>query len=311
MQKTTLTSYVLLLCIGMFWGSQFMFNHIALDPMSATGVSVWRSITGAITLIILAPLVPLKGEAVQTQTSQISIWVRYVLIALLEAVIPFFAIAWGQKQVPSSVAAVLIGTVPLFTAFIASAIMKLERFTLSTLVSISVGFIGLLILLYPSLRHANFDHLLAELSILGGGLSFAASLVVMKSMPPSIPPVVMSRNVLVIAMVILLVYAGLFHHSAFVQFNGSSMAASAALGILCSGITYLLYVLLIKQSDATFASMSNYLVPIFGAFFGVVLLGDHLAINMILALIVVLLALVLHKLPQLDRPLINNEGDAS
>ena len=123
MQKTTLASYILLLCIGMFWGSQFMFNHIALDPMSATGVSVWRSITGAITLIILAPLVPLKGEAVQVPTSQASIWSRYVVIALLEAVIPFFAIAWGQKQVPSSVAAVLIGTVPLFTAFIASAIM--------------------------------------------------------------------------------------------------------------------------------------------------------------------------------------------
>ena len=176
--------------------------------------------------------------------------------------------------------------------------------------SVSVGFLGLLILLYPSLRHANFDHLLAELAILGGGLSFAASLVVMKSMPPSVPPVVMSRNVLIIAMVILLVYAGLFHPSAFVQYNGSSMAAAAALGVLCSGITYLLYVLLIKQSDATFASMSNYLVPIFGAFFGVVLLGDHLALNMIIALIVVLLALVLHKLPQLNKPLMSRGDQA-
>lgn len=309
-QTTTLTSYLLLLCIGIFWGSQFMFNHIALTSMTATTVSVWRSITGALTLIILAPLVPLKGEAVTVKTSAVSIWGRYVAIALLEAVIPFFTIAWGQKEVPSSVAAVLIGTVPLFTAFIASAIVKLERFTWATLVSVSVGFLGLLILLYPSLRHANFNHLIAELAILAGGLSFAASLVVMKSMPPSVPPVKMSRNVLIIAMVMLVVYALIFHPSAFIQFDMASLWAATALGVLCSGITYLLYVLLIKQSDATFASMSNYLVPIFGAFFGVVLLNDHLAINMILALIVVLLALVLHKLPQLNRSLIK-QGDTS
>ena len=296
MQKTTLSSYILLLCIGMFWGSQFMFNHIALDYMSATGVSVWRAITGAVTLMILAPLMPLKGRPIKVDMSTTSIWIRYFLIAISEAVVPFFAIAWGQKVVPSSVAAVLIGTVPLFTAFIASSIMKLERFTWSTLVSILVGFIG---------RHAHFDNLLGEASILLGGLSFAVSLVIMKSMPPSIPPVVMSRNVLIIAMVILLAFTALFHPSAFVEIDGPSLAAASALGVLCTGVTYLLYVLLIKQSNATFASMSNYLVPIFGAFFGVVLLGDHLAINMILALIVVLLALVIHKLPYLNRPVIN------
>ena len=304
MQHKTLFSYVLLLCIGGLWGSQFMFNHLALTAMSATGLAVWRSITGAITLIILFPLIPLRGEAVQSTMSLRAIWTRYVLIALLEAVVPFFAIAWGQKKVDSSVAAVLIGTVPLFTAFIVSAIVKIERFTWSTLVSVTLGFVGLLILLFPSLRHANFDHLLAELAILLGGLSFATSLVIMKTMPPSIPPVKMSRNVLILAMVMLLIYTLIVDPSIIWVFDTQSIVAATALGVLCSGITYLLYVLLIKNAGATFASMSNYLVPVFGAFFGVALLGDRLAPNMMIALLVVLSALVLHKLPALNRPII-------
>lgn len=297
MKENHVFNYLLLLGIGILWGSQFMFNDIAIRSMSPEAIATFRLSIGAIALTILVLLFERKTIA---KTPKIpltkSLMLRYVALAIFEGIIPFFCVAWGQEKVDSSVAAILLGTIPIFTGLLVALFVKSEKHNLGSILSIIVGFIGLLILLGPSLLNANLAHLTYELAILIGAVSFAIALILIKTMP-AVPPMRMTRNVLIIAAVPLIVYLAITNPHVFSTMTTHAWFAVTTLGVFCSGIVYVLYVKLIKSSGAGFASLSNYLVPLFGTIFGVFLMNDHIQWTTIVALVVILGSLVIHKLP--------------
>ena len=297
MKQQTGLNYLLLLGIGILWGSQFTLNDIALRTLPSDVVAVCRMVVGALTLTVLTLLVKEKQTVkVSMLPNAWSIRLRYMLIAILEGMIPFFALAWGQKYVDSSVAAVLIGTIPLFTGLTVMLFLASEKVSVGTIVSIVIGFVGLLVLLAPSLLQAQKSSVLAEGAILGSALSFAVALALLRTMPP-LPPIRMTRNILLLAAVPMLIYLLLTDPAGLLLLKGPALWSMLALGIFCSGMVYLLYVALIKRAGATFTSLSNYLVPLFGAILGVTLMHDPLTWNLVLALIIILGSLALPKLP--------------
>lgn len=295
MKENHLINYLLLLGIGILWGSQFMFNDIAIRTMPPEIVATCRVLFGLLCLIVLSAFFDRKHSAIAKPPLTKSLAIRYLFIGIFEGVIPFFSIAWGQQYVDSSVTAVLVGTIPIFTGLWLAIFVRSEKHTIGSILSIIVGFIGLLVLLSPSLTHADFTHLAAEGAILLGALSFSIALVLIKTMP-SIGAVRMTRNVFGIAAVPLVIYALIVSPQAFIGQPLHAWLAVATLGILCSGVVYILYVTLIAKSGAGFAALSNYLVPLFGTLIGVSVLGDKIHWTTIAALVIILGSLVLHKI---------------
>ena len=191
--------------IGIIWGSQFVFNELAIRALPPLTVAAGRILIGFSTLsliVLILPKSPLSGfEGEKSQP-----WGLYCAIALAEAILPCFLIPWGQQHVDSGIAAILLATVPIFTLVLATIFVPEERWGLIAAASVVVGFIGVLVLVVPNIEGNWMADILGELAILGGALSFSLSLIMMKHLS-DVPPVLAMRNVFMIGSVPLVLLA--------------------------------------------------------------------------------------------------------
>ena len=295
MKKPSITDYVLLVGIGLIWGSQFVLNELAIQSLPPLSVGAGRIFFGFITLNIILWLIPKKdlpGSGIQVTKQP---WGLYFWIALTEAILPLFLIPWGQQYVESSIAAILMATIPIFTMFLANLFVKEDRWTFVTALSVGLGFIGVVILVGPDIQGNGQHHILGELAILAASFSFAVSMILIKKLPP-LPPVLAMRNTFLIAVAPMVLLSLLMNKPW--EWDGSpfSLFAILLLGIFCGGIVYLMLMVLIQRVGPTFTSLNNYLVTLFGVFIGIIFLGDQLQTHDVLALVFILAALGVSQL---------------
>ena len=286
-------SYLLLLAIGLLWGSQFIFMHQAVAELPPIMVAAIRALCGSLTLGLLCLFMGLRGE----HTS----WRIYMLIALLDATVPFIMVAWGQQYVDSAIAAVVMGCIPFVTILMAPLLIAGEKITKGSLLSVLIGFVGVLVLFWPKLANGMNAGLLGSLAILCGAGCFAVGMLMIKRFAKD-HPVVAARNILVSSAVQLLLIAPFMTDlSALTLPSQSVIGAVAMLGIFCTGLVYFLFMALIQQAGPTFASFSNYLVPLFGVMLGALFLGEQIQTTTGAALALILGSVALNQWVQQRR----------
>jgi len=291
-------NYLLLLGVGMIWGSQFMLNEIAI--VAFPPVAAGRTAIGFLTLAVLVPVVSGRDVRQPEQPGRAppwGLWGQYFIIGAFEATLPYYLVAWGQQRVDSAVAAILMGTVAIFATVLAPFVVKSERFTPGNMLGVALGFVGVVILIGPGALGGLLDSVVGELAVLGGALSFAISLTLIKRLPATIPAVVKARDILLCASVQIVPLTLVFNQGWAFHTTWAAILAIVALGTLCAGIVYVLFVLLIDRTGPTFASFSNYLVPLFGVFLGRLFLADRLQWTDLAALALIILGLAAMHLP--------------
>ncbi|MGL5287589.1 MAG: DMT family transporter [Aeromonas sp.] len=282
--------YLLLLAIGLLWGSQFMFMHQAVSDMPPLLVAAGRALCGSATLGLLCLWLDLGKR--QTR------WRTYMLIALLDATIPFIMVAWGQQFVDSAVAAVVMGCIPLVTVLVAPLLLSEEHITRSGLLSVLLGLMGVIVLFWPRLTRGMDVGLLGALAILIGAGCFAVGLLMIKRFAKD-HPVIVARNILLCsALQLLLLTPWLIQPSLLALPGSRSLIAVALLGVFCTGLVYFLYMALIQKAGPTFASFSNYLVPLFGVLLGALFLGEQVQRTTALALVLILGSVAINQWSQ-------------
>ncbi|MGE8205384.1 DMT family transporter [Heyndrickxia sp. NPDC080065] len=286
-------SILFLIGISLIWGSQFFFVDIVISGVPPVTLAAVKATVGAITLALIYFLSTKKEKSQKTSTyTEKKLRALYVTIAFFEAIIPFFLIGWGQQRVSSSTASIIMGTIPIFTLLILF-IFRISRLRLLHFLSIGVGFIGILIMILPSLT-VNFTNqsLWGLSALIVASISFAGSLVLIEKLPP-ISSVLAMRNVLIIASIILIPAAFLLEDPLRIRLTFIETVALFILGIFHSGIVYMMFNQLIKHSGAAFASLTNYFVPVIGVILGTILLGDQIDSKTWFALIIILFSLIL------------------
>lgn len=278
-----MSKYILLLLISCIWGSQFFFVALVTDDIGAVTLSLLKAIIGALCLSFISLV--FKREKSSTDFK------LYVGIAFFEVVLPFILIAQGQKYVSSSIASMLIATVPIITLilFVLFFKMKVSQFQFF---SIFLGFLGMVILSWPTQVMDGSGTVFGNVLLLLAAISFALSLILMEKLDNR-SPVIHMRNVLWISTIILLPLAFIFERPLHLDIDGLQMASIVILGIFHAGIVYMLYNLLIKKEGALFASFSNYIVPVVGVLMGYFILNESLALQHIVGIFIILCALLL------------------
>jgi len=316
-----LKNYLLLLLVGMIWGSQFVFQELALQALSPLWLGVWRAVLGALTLCFICKLMRVSGRAQQ--------WRLFALIALLEASLPFVLVPWAQQQLSAAVTAVLLGTLPFYVLILAPLFTNSSTLNRSDFASLLLGFSGVLVLFAPEFISAvpSVD-LLSALAVLLAALCFAIALLLLQRVQAE-HPLWVARNVLVMASVQLVGMATLSTVLPVTQwpFSATTMPATAMaetvmpetampaitifwltdrllsletapaiaavlyLGVICAGLVYYLYMLCIQRAGAVFSSMTNYLVPAVGVLLAAAFSDDMITANTWLALGLILVAL--------------------
>lgn len=296
-----MANYLLLLGIGMIWGSQFMLNELAIVDLPPPVIAAGRSVIGFLTLTVLVQVTSGRtNRASGTQGQDIvpGLWRQYFLIGFFEATLPFYLVAWGQQHVDSGIAAILMGTVAIFAIILARLFVKGERFSLGNVLGITLCFLGVVVLIGPGALTGLQDNVLSEFAILGGALSFAISLTLIKRLPAEIPAILKARNILLCASIQIVPLTLILTPGAWVvDPSWPAVLAILALGTFCAGIVYILFVLLIDRAGPTFASFSNFLIPLVGVLLGVLFLGEPLALSHAAALALIILGLAATRLP--------------
>lgn len=280
--------YVLLAVIGFIWGSQFIFQKIALTDLTPQMIGIGRALIGFITLFIIC-------KALKVTSKANTPWKLLMLIGLLEASIPFILVPWGQQYVSSSIASVLIGTIPFFVILFTPILIAENQISRSNILSVVVGFFGIISLFAPEILEGNSPlSIWGPIAILVASASFGAALLLMAKCGDE-HPLIVARNVLGAASLQILIIS-LFTGSQIPNHVSlDSMLSVAYLGMMCAGVVYFLYMVLIFEAGSVFTSLTNYLVPTFGVFIGVMFANEHVTQNIWIALALILIAITLNR----------------
>ena len=290
MKIAGLHAYTLLALQGMVWGSSFQAIKYALEGFGPMSVAAGRIFIAALVLLTYAMM---QGERLPRS---ISTWLNLLLIGFFNCALPFFLIPWGEQSLDSGRAAIFMATSPLFAILIAHFTSSNEHITRYKTAGFLLGFIGVLCVIGVDTFDSGVGDLLPQLAIILAAISYVISGAMVKRVE-GLSSAMMSAGVLIGACLIT-VPASLWLESPFSQAANvpdSAIIALIYLGLLPTGVAFVVRFYLIRQYGYTFIAQVGYLVPIFSVFFGVVLLDEVFTLAMFVGLLLILGGIALSR----------------
>ena len=256
------------------WGSSYMFIKVALGDFSEGAIVCLRTALGALLLLSFAASRGVLGD--------IRPRVRWMLvIAFVQVVVPFLLITYGENHISSSLTAILISSVPIYTALLAMRFDHAERSQGWALVGVVIGIVGVVMLFGVDLS-GSADELTGGAMMLGAALCYAISWLLVKHKMAGAAPEAVAGGTMFVAAVVT---APLLVASPPAVTPGfDSVASLVALGVGGTGIAFVLFYTLIAEIGPARAAMVSYVAPAFSIVYGVVLLGESLTVASIAGL---------------------------
>ena len=270
------------------WGSSFALLKIAAGQIDPLWIAALRLIVATAALWVVMKL---TRRHLPPWTDQAS-WRAYGLIGVVGTALPFVLFAAAAGRIDSTLVAICNGGSPFFTAVLAHLFLPDDRLTLRRALGIGLGFAGLLALAGP-----------AAFGALGPGAAVGIGLGVLGALGYGIANVATKRappiDALTGSTVFCLAGAGATTLLALllvpvpVAPGWAATGAVIALGLLSTALGSFAFVWLIQQRGPVFVSFATYLVPVWAALIGIVLLGEQLTMGAMIALGLVLAGMVL------------------
>lgn len=287
------TYLVLLLLLGAIWGASFLFIKVGVSEMGPLTFATLRVLTGSVVLLLISRF---KRERLPTNPK---LWLRFAIMGVFNALVPFATIAWGTQYIPSGLSAILNATMPLFTIILA-ALWGDERLSLNRVGGLLIGFAGIVVLTWPQLQGGLQASLWGELAVIVGSLSYAIAVVYARRKLAGQSPVIASLGQVSTGFLLFIPFFLLEKPWTFSP-SVKAILALLALGVLGTGLAYVIYYRLIQGLGATGASLVTYIVPLFGVFWGWAILGERLSWHAFAALLMILAGLALVNNPWIGR----------
>jgi drug/metabolite transporter (DMT)-like permease len=265
--------------MSMIWGVPYLFIKIAVDHgVSPAGVAWSRVTLGAAVLVALAwkagTLASLRGRLR---------WI--VAYAIAEISIPFPLIAFGEQRVASSLAAILIASVPLIIALLALRFDHSERPTGLRLVGLLVGFGGVVALMGLDVSDEPHE-LVGALAILGAAVGYSIGPLILKHRLVDLDARATMGGSLAFASLLLAVPAALSAPSHTP--SAGAIGSILVLGLVCTALAFVIFNLLIADAGPGRALVITYVNPLVAVALGVTLLGERPGAGAVAGLLLIL-----------------------
>lgn len=268
--------------LAAIWGSSFLFTRIAVvdfGPLPTAAVRV------GIAAAFLLPLVLLRGHGQALMNN----WRRVFLVGLFNSGIPFACFAFALLSITTGLSAILNATVPMFGAIVAWFWLK-DRPTGSRVLGLLIGFAGVAMLAWDKATFkpdaSGVAPGWAVLACLFACLCYALSASYAKRYLTGLPPLVTAAGSQIGATLgLALPAAWLWPAQAP---GGGAWLALAVVGVLCTGIAYVLYFRLIETAGPARALAVTFVVPVFAVVYGAVFLAEAVTLWMLLCAVVII-----------------------
>ena len=222
--------------------------------------------------LFLAAAMLLTGRSLPRRRAP---WRIFLILGVVNNVVPFTLLSWGQQHIDSSLAAILVASMPLYVVILAHFSID-ERLTLDRVLGVLIGFGGVFLLIGGDLGDLTGSGTLGQLAVLGGVLGYAIGTVFVRHYLQDADGLLYAGGQMMVGAAIMIPVALVVDRPFDLDLSLKVALAWLTLGVVASAIAYMLYFWLLRQVTATQASMVGYLIPVTAVFWGALLLDEGL-----------------------------------
>jgi drug/metabolite transporter (DMT)-like permease len=291
--------------LAVLWGSGFLFVKLALRGLSPVQIVLGQLTFGAVvlllTLVVRRQPLPHGGRQ----------WAYLAGMAVLANIAPYLLFSWSEQRISSGLAGALSATTPLCTLALARA-FGVGRLTMARVLGLVLGLAGVVLLAAPWHDGPQAVSVAGVLAALGAAACYAGSYVYARRLLTNrgTEPLVLSAAQLTAGALLLGVMTPWIGRQP-VALSGTVALSLVALGVLSTGIAYVLNYRLIQDEGPTAASMTNYLAPVVAVLLGVMFVDERLSWNLAVGTAVVLLGVWIAERNRADRRVPTSETSVS
>ena len=287
MRQPKIVDYFLLTILSLIWASAFFNIKIATYSFGPVTIAFLRVLFGAIPVLMLCYFKKIKIEAFSKD------WHWFAMIGLINLVAPFFLIAYGVKSVQSNLAAILMSTTPLSSTILAHFYTNNEKFNLVKTIGILIGFSGIIFLFSDNILIDENNVVSALLILLGSTCYVIGGVLTLKIGKKKNENV--TGSILIWAIIILLPLTFFVEQPLQKIPRTDSLISVIYLGIVPTGIAWLLRFRILTTNGLIFQSQVSYLIPIFGTILGYIFLKELITLKVIISLFAVCIGIYFVK----------------
>lgn len=267
--------WLLLVILSILWGGSFFFVGLAVEVLPPLTIVALRVSLATIALLVIVYCSGLKMPL------DPSIWLAFLGMGVLNNVIPFALIVWGQTHIASGLASILNATTPLFTVVTAHFLTKDEKMSTLTIAGVGFGLIGVVIMIGQEALGRIGDSILGQLAVLGAAISYSFAGVFGRRFKQfGIKPVVTATGQVTTSSLLLIPIALLYDRPFNLPMPGVDIWLSiVALALFSTALAYILYFRILSTAGATNVLLVTLLIPVSAIFFGTAFLGEQLELK--------------------------------
>lgn len=284
----------------LFWaaaafGIAYVFIKLGEESIAPITVMAGRATIGFICLLIVSLILKkdLAGHIKDT-------W-RFLVFGILNVVLLYLGLSFGEEETAAGIASVMGASVPFITFILVVFILREESFSLSGIAGLIVGITGLVLV-------SGIEHIVGADStfkgvviLLSGFVSFSVGGILVQKIGKGVDPVITVTYVLCLAGIILWVLAFIFEQPLTTPITAENIMVELGIGVISTASALSAYFFLIKRSGPFFASISLYMVPVFGVVFSFIILGETLTRSQVLGIVIVLAGVFLLNLEKFKK----------
>ncbi|TDF36297.1 DMT family transporter [Alteromonadaceae bacterium M269] len=266
----SLKQTLLLVLLAAIWGSSFLFMRVSASEFGPFLLVTLRIGIGA--LVLIPFLLWKKRWHIIFRH-----WKPILCLALVNSAVPFALFGYTSLHAEAGYTSILNATAPMFSALVAYFWLS-ERLSKLSMLGLFIGFVGVFFLMIDKMSGEQGTPIIASAAALLATFMYGVAVNVTKRFLAGVDTLAVSTGSLTLAALALLPFALL---------NMPEQAPSTtawysvfALGALCTGVAYLLFFNLLEQIGTIKTVSVTYLIPVFGVFWGALLLGEQLSVNL-------------------------------
>ena len=276
-----------LLLLGAVWGASFLFIKIGVQEMAPETLVMLRLVIAA---IVLLGVLYARGLRLPMNWRT---WVDFLFLGVVGLIFPYLLITWSEQTISSGMAAILNATTPLSSVLIAYFWTREERLTGLRLLGLALGFAGVIVAIgIADLDLARTDTR-AQLAVLVAAACYALTGIYARRAFRGVPALIPATGQMLAGALLITPYALLVRGIPAQMPSATALGAVVVLAVFGTALAYILLYWLMERIGATRSSMITYLLPPFALAYGALFLGEPIAVNALLGLVLVVFGILL------------------
>jgi drug/metabolite transporter (DMT)-like permease len=256
--------------LGAVWGSSFLWIKIAVQEIGPILLVALRLLFGILALLVVVAYSRPKWPR------QRRVWINLAMLGLINNALPYALISWGEQYIDSGVAAVLNSTTPLFTMIVAHIFLTDDRMTRQRVLSLLMGFAGIVALFSRDLFSGPRGSLLGQMAVLLASISYAFASVFARRTTNDVSLVIRALVPLLGADLLMWTLVPVFESPVSLPQLPLTWFSIVWLGVLGVAVAFLLYFYLLHSVGPTRTVLVTYIFPLVGVALGVIFLNERL-----------------------------------